>query len=163
MPTTAGTGTAGASRSRVRRRCGSAAPPACWCARRARWWVRWRPTGPRAWCQVRSGPTGAGTADRSQLPAREAAHPLVIAPLLLQTMPWVGACGKAPPTGENPLTRPVAAGPAMEGELMNKVAGVRDTDRYVLDLTGLRHADLPLVGGKAAGLGELTQVDGAHV
>src|SRR5699024_2229542 len=78
-------------------------------------------------------------------------------------MPWVGACGKAPPTGENPLTRPVAAGPATEGELMNKVAGVRDTDRYVLDLTGLRHADLPLVGGKAAGLGELTQVDGAHV
>ena len=46
---------------------------------------------------------------------------------------------------------------------MNKIAGVRDTDRYVLDLTGLRHADLPLVGGKAAGLGELTQVDGAHV
>lgn len=36
-------------------------------------------------------------------------------------------------------------------------------DQHVLDLAGLRHADLPLVGGKAAGLGELTQVDGAAV
>src|SRR5690625_6161660 len=36
-------------------------------------------------------------------------------------------------------------------------------DQHVLDRAGLRHADLPLVGCKAAGLGELTQVDGARV
>src|SRR5699024_1199478 len=167
MPSTAGTGMAGVSRSRVRRPCGSAAPQACGCARPAHSPGRWRPTGRRVWCPDRNGPTDAARADRqrARLPAGGGCpHPHDDRPAIFRLCRGWGLVARPRQQARILLRAGQVAGPTTEGG-MTMMAAERPAaaDQHVLDLAGLRHADLPLVGGKAAGLGELTQVDGAAV